>query len=150
MRNTQPEGGAAGLGLAVTLIGAMSPAAARRAYVVWARVAKKVSDAVAAYVTRLLFVVVAIAGKGGSSFLLGSPSPGQSAWTPKSPVRPDDYPSQHSGPGENESGWRRSYLAWGAGSGRLWTWSLYPLLALLGLVQTQEKGSFGGNVYTLY
>ena len=36
-------------------------------------------------------VVVSVAGRGGSSFLLGAPEAGRSAWTPKEPVRPGDF-----------------------------------------------------------
>ena len=120
------------------------------AYRIWSRLARRVSDLVAAYLTRLLFGIVTVVGIGGSRFTLGRVVGAKSNWTPKSTVRPEDYDSQHVGSGENRNGWTSAYLSWGLDSGRIWVWSLYPLIALLGMVQTQEKGSFGGNVYTLY
>ncbi|MGI9627525.1 MAG: hypothetical protein ACR2QM_11865 [Longimicrobiales bacterium] len=120
------------------------------AYESWAKLARRVSNLVAGYITRLLFWVVTVAGRGGSSFMVSAPSGATSNWTPKNTVDPQNYESQHTGPGGNSGGWGHAYLSWGLRSAGIWVWALYPLVALLGLVQTQEKGSFGGNVYTLY
>jgi hypothetical protein len=145
---TATAGVAAGLAVAVSLLG--TPAARRRAYVVWARVSRKVSNLVAAYLTRLLFGVITVAGLGGSSFQVQAPRGARSNWTPKSPVPAEAYGSQHLEGDDGTGSWSRSYLSWAFGGGGPWLLILYPLIALLGLVQTREKGSFGGNVYTLY
>ncbi|NNF26333.1 MAG: hypothetical protein HKN73_03805, partial [Gemmatimonadetes bacterium] len=56
----------AGVGLALAAILFASPSARRRSYDAWARMSRRVSGALAGYVTRLLFGVIAVAGAGGS------------------------------------------------------------------------------------
>lgn len=140
-------GAALGLLLATALFA--SPGARRRSYRVWARLSRRISSALAGYVTRLLFGVITVAGMGGSDFELQRPRGATTNWKPKAPVPPEAYVSQHGSP-DSPSGWVRSYLSWGFKEGGLWVLFVLPLVALLGWVQTQEKGSFGGNVYTLY
>ena len=140
--------GAAG-GLALGVVMFASPGNRRRAYDVWARLSRRVSGALAGYVTRLLFGVIAVAGAGGSRFELQRPPGADTNWKPKTRVPASAYLSQHGTPDET-TGWVRSYASWGFKEGGLWVLFILPLVALLGWVQTQEKGSFGGNVYTLY
>lgn len=141
-------GAAGGLAVAALLLG--TPAGRRRAYLLWARVSRRVSDLVAAYVTRLLFGVITVAGLGGSTFQLQAPRGARTNWTPREPVPAEAYASQHLKGDDGAAGWSRSYASWAVSGGGPWLLILYPLIALLGLVQTREKGSFGGNVYTLY
>ena len=140
-------GAGAGLLFAAILFG--SPSSRKRSYDVWARLSRRVSSALAGYATRLLFGVVTVAGVGGSRFELQRPRGATSNWKPKAPVPAAAYVSQHGTP-DSTSGWMRSYVSWGLKEGGLWVLFVLPLVALLGWVQTQEKGSFGGNVYTLY
>ena len=142
----------AGLGLTLATAAAVfgPHGSRRRFYHLWARFSKRTSDLLAGYLTRLLFGVVTVAGMGGSRFRTSAPAGSRSSWTPKTPVPADAYLSQHQGSQAPSAGWSGAYLSWGVRQGRVWVWFLYPLIALLGAVQTQEKGSFGGNVYTLY
>ncbi len=142
--------GAASLGLLVGVLGAAMPTVQVTVYRVWNKFARRVANLAAGCITRLLFVVVRIAGLGGSRFELGRPVGRSTAWTDKGAVSPDHYESQFRGPGGNRGAWSALLFSWGRRAGRIWTWPLIPLLAVLGTVQSSEKGSFGGNVYTLY
>lgn len=142
--------GAVPVGVVLGVAGTAIPDLATGTYRVWNRLARRVSSVVAGYVTRLLFFVVSVAGPAGSRFEMGGHGAGPSSWTPKGTVKPEHYRSQYPGDGGNRGSWSGLLLGWSQRTGRLWMLPMVPLIALLGLVQTSEKGSFGGNVYTLY
>ena len=141
--------GAALAGVILALLFATA-GARRRSYDLWVRLSRRISSTLAAYLTRLLFGVVAVAGISGSKFVLKRPPGAGTNWQPKRPVPAEAYVSQHGLPDASGVGWIRAYVSWGLKGGGVWVLFVLPLIALLGWVQTQEKGSFGGNVYTLY
>ena len=138
------------VGAVLLAAGAVAPGLRVSVYRAWNRAARKSGALVAAYTTRLLFFVVSVAGRGGSAFLMNAPSKGASSWSAKQTVQPAHYQSQFPGSGGNKGSWRGLLLSWSQRTGRIWMMPMVPLLGLLGMVQTSEKGSFGGNVYTLY
>lgn len=153
MSSGSPLAGAgvgAALGIVMSALLFATDASRRRSYDVWVRMSRRISSALAAYLTRLLFGVIAVAGIGGSRFELRRPRGASTNWRPKQPVPGEAYVSQHGSPDAPDMGWIRAYVSWGLKDGGVWVLFVLPLIALLGWVQTQEKGSFGGNVYTLY
>ncbi len=140
----------AALGVVMSALLFATAGARRRSYDLWVRMSRRVSSTLAAYLTRLLFGVVAVAGLGGSKFELQRPRGASTNWQPKRPVPAEAYGSQHGLPDVPGKGWVRAYVSWGFKGGGVWILFVLPLIAMLGWVQTQEKGSFGGNIYTLY
>jgi len=133
-------------------IGLTWPGIALRPYETWKRLARKARRAARLWLTGVVFVILTVVGWLGGRLSLRSPVPPQSGWIRKSNLPESD----HAGDAglaltaDATAGWSRRFGEWALRSGNAWAWSLIPLLALLKGVEGEDRGSLGGNVYTLY
>jgi hypothetical protein len=102
------------------------------------------------WTTRLIFFCLTVAGRAGGSFTLGKPAGAPSGWLAKKTIEPDAFASLGARPGRSGPGWVGPLAAWGGREGQIWSLTLIPLIWLLGLVTTRQKGSLSAQMYTLY
>jgi len=137
--------------VSIGAVGALFPKLAAAAYLAWNRLAVSFGRLARAWLSVMSFLIVVAAGRAGSKMVESQPAKSASGWVPRGTLRPEAYPSQSFTPvGKPERGWIRSLLVWGWRSRQVWTWSLLPFLLLLNAMGVRQRGSLGGNTYTLY
>lgn len=143
-----------GLALAVVLASLVwwRPALARRPYRVWDQAAGLVGRVARRWFTGVCFLILGVVSRAGSRLAGSEPAPNASGWAPKRQSGPGSYgsTSDRAHVAGADPGGLRSLAAWARGSGELWVWALLPFLFLLGALEGEDRGSLGGNVYTLY
>jgi hypothetical protein len=141
-------GAVVALGLGVP--GWVWPATVERPYQLWNGVAEACARFARLALTGLCFLVVSAAAMAGSPIVMGRTS--RSGWfrRPTLPAATYLSPSRAPGNGRSPDGGLRHLVGSSRESGAWWAITLVPLLWLLSMVQTSERGSFGGDIYTLY
>jgi hypothetical protein len=134
----------------LAMVGWAWPRVVEHPYHYWNRMAKRYAAVARLALTGLCFFVVVAAGRAGSRAMMG-PVQG-SGWfrRPTLPAATYLSPSRESGGRRLAAGSLGDLIGWSRESRSWWALSLVPLLGLLNLVQTSERGSFGGDIYTLY
>jgi hypothetical protein len=146
-----PEGPAVvalGTGLTMALAGWLRPEAFEPTYRLWNRAARGFARAAAHWFSVLCFLVVTVAGAPGSRMEMRRSS--GAGWARRPTLSAGAYRSSSWAPRDPGTGGFRSLFAWARDSASLWVLTLVPLLWLLRMVQTSERGSLGADIYTLY
>jgi hypothetical protein len=126
------------------------PVAIERPYRVWNGLAGGCARFARLALTGLCFFVTSAAALAGSPIVMRRTS--GSGWfrRPTLPAATYLSPSRDPGTGRSPDGGLRHLVGSARESGAWWAVTLVPLLWLLSMVQTSERGSFGGDIYTLY
>lgn len=116
----------------------------RRAASAYARRARKALLAICYY------TVVAAAGRRPGGLRFGPSDAGESQWTPRATLPPEEYGGQGGGLRTARTGASGDLSAWARSSGHLWTLFLIPFLLLLASFDPHDEPGSPESIYTLY
>ena len=136
----------------VALAAALAPAAFRRAYALYNRIAGRFVRLARQGLLAICFHTIFLAaGRAGSTLAVRPPVPGGSLWAPRATLSPRAYSSvftELSAP--SRPGWPMSFVRWALKSRNPWAVALLPFLLLLRILDPEPSLDVRGNIYTMY
>jgi hypothetical protein len=140
--------------LGMSALGALRPGRLVRIYAAWNSLATLFARAASLYVRGLMFfVVIAAAGRSGSSVQLTRPRSAGSLWIPRTAPGPHSYRHQHLARASRATprGWMGAYLQWCRDSGNIWAVCLLPFWLLISAFGVRHgPDRVPTHTYTLY
>jgi hypothetical protein len=127
------------------------PREAEMLYRVWVRASRLYAKIARRVLLMLCHGVISVVALTGTSLVLARPAAGHSLWQAREALPTAVYGSQFdaSAPGWAGRPWR-ALIDWAIRSRNVWLVCLVPFLALVAMLDTEERGRYPDGIYTLF